>query len=784
MASSFGIKLGEARDLRLSPRYYQFNRSHAIHDLFDALVELITNPDDSYHRLFVSRRLQQDGGPIAIQYSTAKDAPYIAIRDHAEGMSLREMVEKLGDVGTHHSQQGDRGFMARGAKDCSELGHLTFESIKNDRYSRCEITPQAKFIAREESKAKKQIRQQIGIYQGNGTLVTLRLEPNQRLPRFETIARDLPRHFALRDILAEGSPTAVTLINANRLEQEERLLYQPPVGEIVLDETFEVEPYGVKACLRIQRTAEPFEDGGERDKFRRSGFLIKGARAVHECTLFSQEFERDLLAKKYFGRLECDHIDTLLREYDKRRESGLPSTSENPALLVDPNRQRGLNRDHPFTQALFLVPTERLRALVAAERENQRAQRREIANRETQTRLTKLAKKATEFLKQQLEDVQLTTGDEFDKSAFKKGTLIFPTFLNVGVGEQRALTFYVKSGLLNSTSTKVVQFSASSDALTVLEPTAEVKPHKSKEDLHTCTFHVRGSAVEERIEIRAMLDGLPEALATATVRDKVIEQHVFDQPLEFEYREYRVKEGSKRALQVFAKYPEVVAEPTEVAVESSDPSVTAVRGTCNLIPVAGTNYASGTVTVLGRKLHARATITATVNGRAATADVRVVQSPPETGVDIKIELRDQDYGKFRARWADHEGKPNLLLVSARHDSLSRYLGPGPNFIGQNSPLFRVLLAEIVAESVARKSLILESKERTWEFRWADLKEDPLIADDVFANLQQRIRAFVADAHSIMLSDDELRKESKDMQESAISGTSGRPERKPGEQLPI
>jgi hypothetical protein len=132
-------------------------------------------------------------------------------------------------------------------------------------------------------------------------------------------------------------------------------------------------------------------------------------------------------------------------------------------------------------------------------------------------------------------------------------------------------------------------------------------------------------------------------------------------------------------------------------------------------------------------------------------------SVPEAGSPIRIKLRDEDYGNFRARWADHEGEPNLLLVSARHKSLSRYLGPPPDFEGQNAPLFRVLLAEIVAESVCRKSLTLESKERTWEFRWADLKEDYLIADDVFAKFQQRMRDFVADAHGIMLSDSEVTK---------------------------
>ena len=74
--------------------------------------------------------------------------------------------------------------------------------------------------------------------------------------------------------------------------------------------------------------------------------------------------------------------------------------------------------------------------------------------------------------------------------------------------------------------------------------------------------------------------------------------------------------------------------------------------------------------------------------------------------------------------------------------------------------FRVLLAEIIAEAVCWKSLELESKERTWEFRWADYKEDHVIANDVRAKLQQRLRTFVVDAHAIMLSTVEVAKAAK------------------------
>jgi hypothetical protein len=752
------LKIGQPIELHLSPRYFQFNRAHAIRDVFDALVELITNSDDSYHRLFRGRKRTEDGGPILIEYLAGKQAA-LRIYDRAEGMTLSQMYERLGDVGTRQSEEGDRGFMARGAKDCTELGALTFESIKDDKFYKCTLTQKPQFIPNVSGeRVTPTIREQLHIQRGNGTAVTLQLGTGHSLPRFDKVARELGWHVALRDILADDSPTRLLLRNLNRPQEDtERVVFRPPLGDVIYDEPFQVPGYKEQAHLKIWRATEVLEDPGER--FRRSGFLIKGERAIHECTLFSQEFERDPLAKKYFGRVECGAIDRMLREYDGRRENGQLQTQENPTLLIDPNRQNGLNRDHPFTQSLFLIPSERLRALIAAERENERVQKREIANRETQTRLDRLAKKAAEFLKQQLEDIQeLSTGDDIDKSAFKQAAFIFPTYFTLAVGEERVLTYYLNAALVSKNHQQPIASVAVDDpSIIVKVADFQLRPHNSKPDRMVGTFTVKAQAVSDSTIIRVKYGDLADAQAIASVVESRIDEHAFDQPLEFEHLHYKVREGSRRSLILFAKYPDVVSESTVVSVTCSDAIGVAIRGSCTLIPIAGSNYAEGTIVVQGRKIHARADITASVNGRDAKATIRVVQQPPDAGAPIDIKLRDEDYGNFRARWADHEGKPNLLLVSARHKSLARYLGPPPDFQGQNAPLFRVLLAEIVAESVCRKSLTLESKERTWEFRWADLKEDHLIADDVFAKLQQRIRDFVAEAHGIMLSDTEVEK---------------------------
>ncbi len=130
------------------------------------------------------------------------------------------------------------------------------------------------------------------------------------------------------------------------------------------------------------------------------------------------------------------------------------------------------------------------------------------------------------------------------------------------------------------------------------------------------------------------------------------------------------------------------------------------------------------------------------------------------GPQIKFELCDKDIGNFRAQWAVLEGRPNVLQIAGRHKSLARYLGRPNNegkFPGQDNPLYRVLLAEIVAEAVCRKSLQIEAKGRPWDFQWASLKDDDKISDDVISRLQQRLREFLPIAHREMVHEADAKK---------------------------
>ena len=756
------LKPGQEIDLQADKRYIQHVRGYAIGDVYDALVELITNADDSYNRLFRSQKRNRDGGDILVEHLELRkeSSSRLVVRDKAEGMSLHDMQRALLRLGAYSSEAGNRGYMGRGAKDCSALGDLTFESIKDDRYYRCTVTHNLKFRPEVDGEtATGHHRKRLGISHGNGTSVALELLPAISIPRIDSLERDLPWHYALRDIMAEKSDGEVLLRRLGDPNgKPRRLVYRQPEGELVVNEGFVVEGYAnVEAKLQIWKAPEPIEE--YKARFERFGILVKGERAIHECSLLADEFKRDPMARRYFGRLDCPYLDQLLAAYEKNRSQEKPHPAENPCLVVDPNRRTGLERRHPFVQKLLLPAVERLRTLLARDREKQKTEQREVANQETRNRLTRLAKLAGRFLREQLDALdELTSGDEVDKDAFAKhGVLIYPTYLNIAVGKERVLTVYVKRSLLSNSSEQVVVQVDSPGALEIIGSPFTLHPHRSKEDRLVGTFIVKGLLEKDAVILTAKCNDLPTVQALVQVVPEATESRDFTAPLEFECKEYSVRLGTRKALRIFAKYPEVVAEESPAKVVSSDNERVAVRGKCAVVPVAGSNYADGTVLVEGRTLNARATISAEVNGRTATTSVKVIDKPEDKeGVPLDIQIMDEDYGNFRARWADREGKPHLLLISARHKSLSRYLGPAPAFPGQDSPLFRVLIAEIVAESVCRKVLTMEAKERPWDFRWADLKEDYLIADDVLAKMQQRLRDFVAEAHVIMLSDSEVK----------------------------
>jgi hypothetical protein len=546
----------------------------------------------------------------------------------------------------------------------------------------------------------------------------------------------------------KDSERKVLLRNLNE-NTSDPLLYNDPPSEELFDEPFEVPYYpGISAHLVIYKTPEPIEDPPDK-RFRRTGFLIKGERAIHEITLFNNEFENDHYAHFYFGKVTCPFIDRLCKEYDKRRENKEPHPENNPNLLIDPNRQGGLRRDHPFTKALFQIPTERLRALIAKDKEKEKAKRVQIENEETKERLRKLARAASKFIQDKVEELEELT-NELDKTELKafakSGVLILPPSYTLAVNEIKTFGFRVKKKE-NISEKEPARVTCYGDGIRIITPEFLLSKSPRSEGILTGSFKVQGIQPAESVVITVAYDGFPNAEAIVSVVESKIEEIEIPNGLAFERELYHVREGRKKQLVLRATYPEIVSEDTPVEVNCDSEDIVIVKPQTRLRPILSTNYAEGYVTIQGRKLKAKGKITASVHGRSAQTNIKVIQSKPDEGIPLLFEIVSESFGSSRAKW-DIPNNPHKLLISASHPSIKRYLGPAPDFEGQNTPHFKLLLAEIVSENIVYKIQETLAKQKPWDYENLDIGQ--------FYALHSRYMAeFTAIAHEIQLSNIEL-----------------------------
>ena len=738
-------------DIKVDKRYVDFNRSRAVADIYDALVEIITNSDDSYHRLHKAGKRADDGGDILIEYNQHRQRPsLVVVKDKAEGMTLEDMRRKLGEYGARTSGEGDRGFMARGLKDCTNLGDIRVDSIVDGRHYACQLTRDLKFREFDGEKASDSLRHKLGIEKKSGTVVTLEYTAQTPLPRFDRIRRELPAHFALRDIVALKSPSKIRIRKGGESRHYPVTLAALP-GELVIDDTLPVMDYPqADLRFRLWRAPSPLVDY-DSSRLRRSGVLIKGGRAIHQCTLF--DCEREELAKHYHGRVECPHIDILLAEYDEQRKTGKPHPASNPMLLVDPNRQQGLDRRHPFTRALFDRVGPRLKELVERDRREISKKSGDVTSAEMRKRLDAIAKATNRFWRENVDEDDTTPAeDNALESALEGGIYVLPPAFKIGLDEERVLTVYIRRDRYDEKSrTRVQERDRGVIAVTQSLAKRVAKPHRKREDIVSDSFKVKGIALGNAAVIVRHRD------LSVTAHGEVVPKRdpgspEYESPLGFERARYEVTEGAGKTLKLFADWSAIQRHGAVVRVNSSDTMCVPVLkgGECRLIRAPKADYAEGEVRVEGREItkeQSPADITARL-GDLPIAHTKVsVKEKKSIGGGFGFEIRDEERGILRAWWGELEFKPKLLIISAVHPSFAPYADK------QDNPATRALVAELIIEEVC--AMILQSQMRTEPGKFQkDLreKEPHEVLAAVREELHKRAHTYATIAHKILVGD--------------------------------
>ena len=723
------------RPLEVASRRVVQDARLAIRDVYDAIVELVTNADDRHQILRTEGKVEIELG------RQGKGQPSILrVRDFADGMTTGQMNRKLGRIGGRVSglEEGHavRGTNSRGAKDIAALGKVTFESIAGDgRMHTCRIFPNLEYEADDARTVTPRVRKRLGIADGTGTLVTIEIEPSHTIPKIDTLVPNVARLVRLRDIVWQKQTTIV--VRGLRKDGDRVVGLHRPAGKRRVSKTFAVPGYrGTRAKLVIFRARKRFRS--EKSRFRLGGILVKSRHAIHEATLFDRKLEWDPHAQWFFGRLTCEAIDDLWNEYDERQARGEPHPPENPVPILDPSRKSGLTPGHPFVEALYQRALAMLRPLVEEERtREQRERARSVESQRTRKRLDALEKAANQFM-EDFSDEEMSRdpkGKERGSQFQIRGYSLSPQYAQVVRGQSLRCWLTVRSEAFPEIG--------EGESVTVECLTHEIRAETTEVPLEAveaqdgalrATWSVKAleATAATGLEVRV---GPIKAESTIAVLASEAERYANVDGLQFERKRYRVRGGSRRTIRLLAPVALARSAGREFDLELSSDDFR-VSGARRLVlnTTLGMAVCKLTVAVLDDDAEPT-TVVARLGEHEAETELRAA---PAAGAGIVIKLEDVDHGALRYRW-----NKNVLEIGARHPSLKRYLGPkSEQYPGQDALHFRVLLAEVVAEALCARRLQgnIEANPRDFEgMSW----------DDHYRHFARMMSEFLPKAHGLM-----------------------------------
>ncbi len=483
-----------SRELLATARAFQQLADQTIKkDPVRAIVEIITNSDDSYKKL---ERLGIDhDGVIVIKIKRWKSSGRFKITDHAEGMSAELLDKAVGMYGseTHgfEAGEGGRSFFGRGLKEAIlSMGEGFDRSIHNNYYHECFLNIK-KYEREKPKEATQSDKGKLGI-PSRGVEITLVADRSGiKIPQFECLKRSVEFYYALRDILSSPRRN-VFLIEEDNNNQEKnrvRLSYAKPKGKPIINETKVFEDFeNATASLEVYSSEEPLTGRAE-GYIRQNGILICSSGAIHDITLF--RFENDDLANNLFGRLTCDYIDVLLRKGES---------------IISDSRD-GLDRSHKFYQKLKEFAENRLEKYISEERKKLQIEEKIIESNKTQKKFKKAISELNKIATSELKEISKFGVGKFDGGMLPPNGFDFvPNYYDILVGKKSTLTLKMNKDLYENNRSKI-KITSDTPRIEILTDEIIVDPNVADSVLVE-HIYIEGKQIGEEGQISAIAGDL------------------------------------------------------------------------------------------------------------------------------------------------------------------------------------------------------------------------------------------------------------------------------------
>lgn len=478
-------------------------------DVLRALVEIITNSNDSYSRLDDAGL--PVSGEIIIDILRKRKNSVIRVRDFAEGMDDARMDVVVGTYGEATSGLKEdlhvRGMWGRGLKDAIfGLGYGYVNSIRNDKLYRSSLLLKEgvpTFDLEEPIPAADELRDKHGIPEGNGTEIDIAVSRDDvKMPQFENLRNYLQRHFELRTIM--GNPERLIILrnlsSLHKVKHEYVLSYKPPVGEKVLDEHFEVEGFPASARLQLLRSNIQLSTRGEEGDYADAGLLVISGGTVIALTML--KFENDPYASFFYGSLECDYLHDLLK-------------NDEPVLTAT---RDGINWTLPFAKALKQAVEDRIEPLVQIEREHALQDEQMKLDKRLRRKLDKTIRELNVIASSELSDRRAALSDGRKPEPPPSGLGFVPERVFVQTGQ--TITLNLRAYLSDSIQNEATVFVVSDNPeVEVLTPKVQIHAVKDHPEIGIAKVHVEGRQVGSEGVVTAYLSD-QKAQAVVQVRSR------------------------------------------------------------------------------------------------------------------------------------------------------------------------------------------------------------------------------------------------------------------------
>ncbi len=499
-----------SRKLEASDRAFQQLADQTIKkDPIRALVELITNCDDSYKKL--EKYGIESDGKIIIKFSRSRRSGRFIVTDHAEGMSSEKMDDAVGVYGaeTHgfEAGEGGRSFFGRGLKEAIlSMGQGFVRSINNNFYHES-ILNINKYEREVPKEATQFYKEELEIPSHGTQIIILADRTGIVIPQFETLKRALELHYALRDIMSSPKRDIILIelkqVDLGKEEEKNKikLNYIPPKAERIIQERKTLEQFeNTEACIEVYKSVERLS-GREDAYLRQNGILICSKGAIHDISLF--KFESEELAFNLYGRLTCDYIDNLLRQ--------------NETIVRD--SRDGMDWSHPLNQTLRQFAEQVLEKYILEEKKKQENHEKTIGSEEIKKKFHKAVEKLNSIADAELKDISKSgIGQKEGGMLPQNGFDFIPNYYHILVGERSTLTLKINKNFYKE-KRDVIKVSSDDPNIHVITNELQIDPNV-EDSVITIHAYVEGKQIGTEGRISAILESMKAEAIVHVVAQK------------------------------------------------------------------------------------------------------------------------------------------------------------------------------------------------------------------------------------------------------------------------